>query len=273
MLCMLLLSACSGIKIMYDRLDWIIPWYLDDYVSLGPDQEARFNDQLKNFLKWHRQQQLPEYANFLDWVAASAEDGLDGIEIDTIFREMRQLGEVLFIGVEKPLQDLLRTMDDAQVAELMRNLADDNTRYREKYVETSADEQRQKRKKEMQESLEKWVGPLDEDQIQLIQEWSQRYYLMGPEYLQSRIEWQQKLQQLLLRRNAAVDLSAEIKQLLSPRDNNRSEQFRLKHSSNESYLRQLNLELDQSLSKQQRLKMISRLKSIAQDFRELADNE
>ncbi len=36
--CLLLLSACSGTTFFYNRLDFFIPWYVDDYVELEREQ-------------------------------------------------------------------------------------------------------------------------------------------------------------------------------------------------------------------------------------------
>ena len=60
----ILLSAC-GPKLYYPSLDWLIPWYVDDYISLEPDQSSRFRTQLARQLDWHCRTQLPEYAEFL----------------------------------------------------------------------------------------------------------------------------------------------------------------------------------------------------------------
>ena len=32
---LLLLGACSSTSFVYNRLDFIVPWYADDYVDLG----------------------------------------------------------------------------------------------------------------------------------------------------------------------------------------------------------------------------------------------
>jgi hypothetical protein len=61
---LILLSAC-GPRLYYPSLDWLIPWYVDDYISLEPDQSSRLRTQLARQLEWHCRTQLPEYAEFL----------------------------------------------------------------------------------------------------------------------------------------------------------------------------------------------------------------
>ena len=44
------MSACS-IRIMYNYLDWIIPFYIDDYVTLTDHQEKLFDRGIIQFLQ------------------------------------------------------------------------------------------------------------------------------------------------------------------------------------------------------------------------------
>ena len=36
---LLLLGACSGTTFVYNRLDFLLPWYVDDYAELNGEQE------------------------------------------------------------------------------------------------------------------------------------------------------------------------------------------------------------------------------------------
>ena len=56
--CLLCLPGCSGTTMVYNRLDTILAWYLDDYVELSVPQEQQLDNTLRPFLSWHRQQEL-----------------------------------------------------------------------------------------------------------------------------------------------------------------------------------------------------------------------
>ena len=61
-LCLLLgLANCSA-KLIYYHLDWLIPWYVDDYISLDSDQRTMLENRLIQQLEWHCRTQLPDYA-------------------------------------------------------------------------------------------------------------------------------------------------------------------------------------------------------------------
>ena len=60
----LIFSACS-LRLTYNYLDWIIPWYVDEYVSLTDDQENLFDRATVELLDWHRYAELPKYTEFI----------------------------------------------------------------------------------------------------------------------------------------------------------------------------------------------------------------
>lgn len=266
---LLLLSGCA-FKFIYNQLDWLIPWYLDDYVSLNYDQEKLFEERLESYLDWHRQQQLPEYASFLEGVAVSSADGLDLSELDEILLRVETYSAALFTRLASELMDPFKRLTDEQVDELFINLEEENDEYFEKYVDTADKKQRHKRAKDVRKFVERWTGNLNEDQEDLIRQWSLKYHLMGQEFLNSRKERQKKLRQVLNRRDDDEYFQKSIVELFANRRSVRSETHERKLKHNKELLKALYLDLDASLSVEQRNRMIRKLKDYAQDFRELS---
>ncbi len=60
------ISACSGTSLVYNRLDFLLPWYVDDYAELNQAQKAYLDELLAPFLTWHRNQELPNYVKILE---------------------------------------------------------------------------------------------------------------------------------------------------------------------------------------------------------------
>ena len=56
-LAMLFLSACTS-GFVYNRLDWLIPWYVDGYVDLTRAQRDVLRAQLEPRLAWDREEEL-----------------------------------------------------------------------------------------------------------------------------------------------------------------------------------------------------------------------
>lgn len=265
----ILLSGCA-VKFVYNQLDWLIPWYLDDYVSLNSSQEKLFEERLQQYLEWHRKEQLPVYADFLEWMAESSKDGLSLTEIDEFQSRSEQFSAELLTRLAPALLDILASLDDQQVMQLMRNLQQENEKYAEKYVETSAKKQRYRRVKEVRKFIERWTGTLDDEQMLLIRNWSQKYELMGQEFLQSRENWQRQLGNILQRRKQRDYFDQSLTELFSNPAASRSDQYQKIFKANEVLLKRLYLQLDQSLTKSQRGRMVRKFNDYAADFRELS---
>ena len=68
---LLLMAACSSTGFVYNRLDFLLPWYLDDYVDLNREQSQQLDALLTPFLDWHRQHEMPRYASLVDELRAT----------------------------------------------------------------------------------------------------------------------------------------------------------------------------------------------------------
>lgn len=71
MKCILLISLCCLLygcsnSFVYNNLDWISEWVIDDYIDLNNQQESLLEDRLDAIHLWHRQQELPKYRSQLE---------------------------------------------------------------------------------------------------------------------------------------------------------------------------------------------------------------
>jgi hypothetical protein len=263
------LSACS-VKFYYNQLDWLVPWYVDDYVSLTDEQEEIFNHHLDEYLEWHRTEQLPVYADFLGWAASASKDGFDDSELQHIQHQVNEFTATMFARLAPALVDLFHTFSDEQVDELFDNFGRENLEYREEKIEISEREHRDDRAKELTRLVERWTGKLDGAQMQFIEQWSQQYRRMSADFLASREQWQKQLKVVLQRRQDRDYLQQALLDLFARRYSMRSERYQEKFQFNEQLLKSLYARLDQSLSTNQRQSMITELNDIAEDFRYLA---
>jgi len=60
----LTVAACS-IKTLYNRLDYLIPSYVEGMVSLDDVLEEKVEQRTQTLINWHRNTQLIQYADLL----------------------------------------------------------------------------------------------------------------------------------------------------------------------------------------------------------------
>jgi hypothetical protein len=100
---LLLLGACSGTTFVYNRLDFIVPWYVDDYAELDTRQDAYLDELLGPFLAWHRTQELPNYVAIVDGIQSRLGEPLTAQDVATIFAEF----EAAYLRLEGEALDAL----------------------------------------------------------------------------------------------------------------------------------------------------------------------
>ncbi|MAR91405.1 MAG: DUF6279 family lipoprotein [Pseudomonadota bacterium] len=266
---MLALSGC-GVRFLYNRLDWLIPWYLSDYMELSARQEALFDARLEAYLDWHRRDQLPQYAAFLEQVAQQVEQGLDREQIAAIEARTGELAQTLVDRMLEDLIQLLGTVNDRQVEQLFQQLEEDNREYRQEYVDLSADEQRQQRLRDVIRYAERWTGPLTAEQEARLGEWADRFALMGPEVERARLAWQYELRRILEMRGQPEVYAAAFRSLIANPDIGYTPELDAKLAHNSELVVDLYLELDETLTPRQRRHMVDKLRDYAEDFRILS---
>ncbi|HVL00433.1 MAG TPA: DUF6279 family lipoprotein [Dongiaceae bacterium] len=265
----LMLSGCA-VRFVYNQLDWLVPWYLDDYMQLEGPQKTLFKQRLDTYLAWHRKEQLPLYADFLDQVAGRAEKGMSHDDIAHIQARTEQLAQVMIDRLKPDMMELFAMANDEQVASLFRKFEEDNAKYLKENVKVSPGKQRRQRQQEVINYTERWTGSLDEKQRKLIADWSKRFELMQQEVFDTRLLWQQEFKRILALRADRPAYEQAFTQLLDNPGFGQSDELKRKLAVNQALLVDLYLELEQSLSKDQRASMVKKLKDYAKDFRELS---
>lgn len=160
MVCLLLtlVAACSSTQFFYNRLDFLIPWYLSGYVDLERDQRRFLKDQVDTFLGWHRRSELPRYAALL----ARAEASLDSPVTAATVEELALSAEEEWLRLrDRALDELMvvgEALDDGQLAEFIGSLRERQREYEEKYLDRDNDEYREEACDSLIDNLEDYLG-------------------------------------------------------------------------------------------------------------------
>jgi Family of unknown function (DUF6279) len=196
---LLLLSACSGTSLVYNRLDFLVPWYVDDYAELTQEQKAYLDELLAPFLIWHREQELPTYITLLERIEASLKQPLTTAGVAAIFVEFEQAWLRLEKEALQRLLDLGTRLSDAQMASFLEVLWDRQQEYEEEYLTRTEEEFYQDSYDNLLDSVHDYLGNLSEKQRELLREASRRLLRSDQAWLQGRAEWLTQLAVLLQR--------------------------------------------------------------------------
>lgn len=201
--CSLLLSGCSSIKLAYNNLDWLAIWAIEDYVPLDNTQEARLKQALDGHLDWHCRTQLPAYVQWLDAVDTTvAARRFDRERITGHYHGLFTFLERAAAEIAPTAARTLASLEDEQIAELFRNLAERNQDLREEYLEPPLEQQIEQRAERLEERLERWLGDLSTEQQELIEAWAVQRGDRNEAWLAGRQQWQAALAGALQSRQA-----------------------------------------------------------------------
>ena len=197
--CLLCLAACSSTTFVYNRLDTILPWYVDDYVDLDAPQQRMLDQTLQPFLSWHRQQELPRYVELLDEIEANLDHPLTPRRLGEIYSDM----EVAWSRLEEESLDWLlelgTALSDEQVQEFLTYLQDRQLEYEKEYLTRSEADYREESYESLADSLGDYLGRLTPGQRDRLRRASTALERSDKVWLQERQVWIERLVVLLRR--------------------------------------------------------------------------
>ena len=262
------LTAC-GTRLVYHHLDWLIPWYVSDYISLDRDQKNMLEKRLSILLDWHCRTQLPAYAVTLPALGRDLADSADPVDLATLqayYTRILALWQELLQQISPDITDILSLASDDQISELFDNLAEQNQTFRKKYVDLPPDELIQHRQQRMVKRLKYWLSDLNPEQKQAILDWSMKLTPIADQWVQNREMIQAEARRLLDRRGSNPGFRSGMQALIMHPENMRSAEYQRKIDINTGITLKLLEQLDQMLTEDQRSHLLDRIESLAGDF-------
>jgi hypothetical protein len=192
-----LLSACSARVFFYNRLDFLIPWYIEGYVPLDRDQEDRLEALLDPVLAWHRREELPRYAALVDEVRrlTATDPALPDVtaiaaDIEVAWYRLRDRALEALIG-------LAETLTEAQVEAFIAERRERQVEYEAEYLPRTDEEYREDALERLEDSLGDYLGRLDDGQEQRLAVAVAELKRIDGEWLAVRAAWIERLEEIL----------------------------------------------------------------------------
>lgn len=265
-------GACSRVGFFYNRLQWLAPEYIEQYVALNDAQEALLEKALDDQLRWHRTTQLPQYARLLYRMRDDVGQGLSKARLDDHQHSLMAHWDTLLGRLTPPAAALLMSISDEQVSSLQAAVEKRNKTYAEEYADLAEPALREKLADNVKKRISRWIGDIDAVQARVIDEWSRQYIPMSRDALNFRRQWQSALFALLDKRKLKErpQFSAALGELLLYPEKLRPKIYAEKLARNREIFKALLLRLDKLMSVSQRAYLSKRLASLARDFEKLA---
>jgi hypothetical protein len=268
MLLAVLVSGCV-VRIVYNQLDWLTLWYVDDYFDLDKAQKAAARELIGDTLDWHRSAQLPRYLSLSRDVHDRVGQPVQAAFIAGTYAQIVGLWDQLLRHVADDAGVLLQTLSDSQVEALFERLAEDNQEFEEEYSGVTAAERRAKQDKAIIKAFRRFTGRLSDKQEDLIRSRTAKLHDLSADWLHRRAAWQAQFRVLLAARNSDPQFANRLASLILDPNQFDGPGYRELVEDNQRQLFSLVAEVLGTLSPAQTDTLRKRLDGFVQDFEAL----
>ena len=262
-------SGCS-VKFAYNNLDRFARWGVSDYLQMTPEQREYFNAEFAKLHRWHRQTQLPVYADFFESIPPAIADGADAAELLEMERTVQGWADLMLEQGLPMTAHILRSMTDQQVAELPERLAASNEEIAAPERHGDLSRAQAQWVDEVADTFKRFAGRLTPEQREYVVARSVGYIPERELWAEYRQRWQADLLTLLARRADAAAFDERFYAMARNRERYYGTELAGVFAHNEDLSRDVARWLLNHLSADQRRRFDERLTELAADFRDLA---
>ena len=263
-------SGCTT-KLAYDFLDWGLYWELKDYVKFTRDQRLLVKDEISQLIDWHRSEELPQYADQLEKLSKELKSGITVEQLEESYNNLRDSWQRIVIKTLPATVDIISNLNDEQVNDFFEMLIEKEGDDAKKIEKGTNARTLKKREAYVSKKIVDVIGKLNEDQKSLIAQWALSMKPTKELSLAQAIQWRTRMQTVLAERHNEQQLENNLMVLFANPDQIRSASYRRVIEKNKRLIMQLLFDLNQTLTNQQRSKLVKKLKSYINDFRDLSD--
>jgi hypothetical protein len=264
----LMLAGCTSLA--YNRLDWLIPWYVDGYVDLTNEQRKLLRKKLTSPLDWHRQEELANYIDILNGIEAD----LDG---EVTAETVRRWADEMFDAAVRIQRSLLAValefgtqISDEQVEEFVASLWERHEEMEEELRSRSYAEYTDEDYDSLVETLQRFLGRLSREQKAILREASNKLVRFDKAWLDEGRAWLTKMENLLQRE---AGWQEAIMQAYDARASLRSAEYRAAFEHNMGLVTQAYAEVIGTMSERQRKRAQNEFDDLRRMLTRLMDDD
>ena len=266
------LVGCST-KMGYYFLDWAIEWKLEEYVTLDSKQQEQFDDTLKQFLHWHRSEELLRYENQLAKLSSALEQQTltPDVWAEHVVEAKSHWARV-FDYLLPSLLPIISSFSDEQVAQVIAQLRVEEKELNEKYLGKDQADLIEMADERINKRAKKWLGKLSAEQKNAIHNYNQSRGPTLDMWLEYRHEWIRLFSQALKNRHNKNALSHSLTLLMTQPDKLRSLAYKKALDTNTEQFGALLILLNQQASAKQKRYFHNKMATLQEDLIELSED-
>ena len=266
-----LIAGCT-FKSVYNRLDDLIPQYVEGVITLDATHEELLEQRTTILLQWHRNTQLKQYVSWLQALQQDVGQRLTEARLEQHLEQMDEFWLNLLIRLNDEMAELLPLLNDEQLDELFIYLDDTNAEFREDYIDIDDEERIAAYAEYMTDTYENWIGELTDPQAALVEQAATELVNTSELRYRQRLKWQQGIQQILKMAESERTRRERLREFLAGFEQNDDNELSEKTRVNQNIIVRLTVRISHSMTDEQREHFIDRTGHYIRIFTELAEN-
>lgn len=162
------LAGCSAVRLAYHQAPELAYWVLDDYADFNGAQSLQLKADLVQLQAWHRQTQLPAYAQTLQQLQQQLPGDLTALQVCSVVSEAQARLKTALDQAEPAASALAATLQPAQLAVMARKFDKSNAQWRSDYLDAAPQKVRAKRLEQATDRAEMLYGRLNDAQLETL---------------------------------------------------------------------------------------------------------
>ena len=168
------------------RIDFLLPWYLGNYIELTKSQKQYLDELLIPFFSWHRSEELPKYLEIINITENILEGEVKPESIATISLNIEESWFRLEKEVLVWMTPLADDLNDEQIQSFLRVMQKKSIEYENKYVGRSDKNYRKDTYEKTRDNLQRLMGELNQQQLSLVKSYIEDIHRDDGIWLQNR---------------------------------------------------------------------------------------
>lgn len=162
------LAGCGVVQLAYKQAPSLAGWWINSYADLDDEQGPRTRDAVDAWFRWHRQTQLPDYADLLVRAQAQVMAPTTPAALCQWEGELLQRVDTAMAQAVQPMAELAVTLTPAQLRHIERRYERVNAEWRDDHLQPDAEKRREALLDRTVERVERLYGRLDATQRALV---------------------------------------------------------------------------------------------------------
>jgi hypothetical protein len=187
------LGACSTIRLAYNNADVFLYQFLDGFLDFDPQQEQFSKTRITALLAWHRKEELPAYAQWLEKIRAQIDAPLSAAQVRALTEDLNAKSDRLITRALPDLAELATQLTPDNLTYLQERYAKALEETRKDYVQAPRNKQLERRFDQVLSSVERIYGRFSREQREKLRAASDARPLDHRNWLAERTRRQQEI--------------------------------------------------------------------------------